>query len=129
MERYFEAIKITNDREQIRICSNFFCFVEGILVLQEEKKLGTFRIIYQESSIRVQIIHLSTRSRETRKITKAVDDLLWISPHTKVVSIEYGYCNIFSFEFAYKKQLIYEGKFASCCKSYPISCWQHCIEN
>ncbi|KAL5822952.1 hypothetical protein ACOSQ4_020852 [Xanthoceras sorbifolium] len=33
------------------------------------------------------------------------------------------------FKFSYKKQLIYEGQFASCCKSYPISCWQHCIQN
>ncbi|KAL5758052.1 hypothetical protein ACOSP7_020663 [Xanthoceras sorbifolium] len=35
----------------------------------------------------------------------------------------------FGYKFSYKKQLIYEGQFASCCKSYPISCWQHCIEN
>ncbi|KAL5824458.1 hypothetical protein ACOSQ3_020521 [Xanthoceras sorbifolium] len=30
--------------------------------------------------------------------------------------------------FSYKKQLIYEGEFASCCKSHPISCWKQCME-
>ncbi|KAI9160615.1 hypothetical protein LWI28_010015 [Acer negundo] len=32
------------------------------------------------------------------------------------------------FQFSYKKQVVYEGQFASCCKSHPILCWQHCIE-
>ncbi|GAY32224.1 hypothetical protein CUMW_285340, partial [Citrus unshiu] len=32
------------------------------------------------------------------------------------------------FEFSYKKQAVYEGGIAQCCKSRPISCWQQCIE-
>ncbi|KAK3220109.1 hypothetical protein Dsin_014079 [Dipteronia sinensis] len=32
------------------------------------------------------------------------------------------------FQFTYKKQLTYKGETAGCCKSLPISCWQHCIE-
>ncbi|KAL5767471.1 hypothetical protein ACOSP7_014076 [Xanthoceras sorbifolium] len=64
------------------------------------------------------------------EISKFLDGLLWISPHTKTVSIEFANCNnsFFKFQFSYKKQLIYEGKFASCCYSSPILCWQHCIE-
>ncbi|KAL5824457.1 hypothetical protein ACOSQ3_020520 [Xanthoceras sorbifolium] len=75
-------------------------------------------------------LDLNLRSRKNCKITKLVDDLLWISPHTKAVSIECGYSTKFSFEFqfSYKKQLIYEGEFASCCKSHPISCWKQCME-
>ncbi|KAL5755819.1 hypothetical protein ACOSQ2_020565 [Xanthoceras sorbifolium] len=75
-------------------------------------------------------LDLNSRSRKNCKITKLVDDLLWISPHTKAISIECGYNTKFSFEFqfSYKKQLIYEGEFASCCKSHPISCWKQCME-
>ncbi|KAK0590815.1 hypothetical protein LWI29_032024 [Acer saccharum] len=63
-------------------------------------------------------------------IAKLVDGLLWIAPHTKTVSIEYGDLDkaSFKFSFSYKKQVIYDGKTANCCKSFPISCWQHCIE-
>ncbi|KAI9160014.1 hypothetical protein LWI28_004272 [Acer negundo] len=63
-------------------------------------------------------------------ITKFVDSLLWISPHIMFVSIEYGLLarSSIKFQFTYKKQLIYQGETASCCKSLPVSCWQHCIE-
>ncbi|KAK0596844.1 hypothetical protein LWI29_019576 [Acer saccharum] len=57
--------------------------------------------------------------------------MLSIAPHTKTVSIEYGYFGGWSetsFEFSYKKPLVYEGENSSCFKSHPISCWQHCIE-
>ena len=37
-------------------------------------------------------------------------------------------CFLFQFSFSYKKQVTYEEKMASCCKSLPISCWQRCIE-
>ncbi|KAK3219228.1 hypothetical protein Dsin_013198 [Dipteronia sinensis] len=76
------------------------------------------------------IKHLNSRSNKTEKITKVVDDLLWISPHTTTVSIKSSNHGVssFEFQFSYKKQVIYEGQFASCCKSHPILCWQHCIE-
>ncbi|KAK2644826.1 hypothetical protein Ddye_020021 [Dipteronia dyeriana] len=63
-------------------------------------------------------------------ITKAVDGLLWISPHIMFVLIEYGLLNRSSikFQFTYKKQLTYQGETASCCNSLPVSCWQHCIK-
>ncbi|TXG68693.1 hypothetical protein EZV62_003628 [Acer yangbiense] len=64
-------------------------------------------------------------------IAKVVDDLLSIAPHTKTVSIEYRYSDSSSktsFEFSYKKPLVYEGEASSCFKSHPISCWQHCIK-
>ncbi|KAI9177234.1 hypothetical protein LWI28_012664 [Acer negundo] len=63
-------------------------------------------------------------------LAKLVDGLLWIAPHTKTVSIEYGNSDktSFKFSFSYKKQVIYDGKTANCCKYFPISCWQHCIE-
>ncbi|KAK2662797.1 hypothetical protein Ddye_001371 [Dipteronia dyeriana] len=63
-------------------------------------------------------------------IAKLVDGLLWTAPHTKTVSIEYGTLDktSFKFSFSYKKQVIYDGKTANCCKYFPISCWQHCIE-
>ncbi|KAL5753401.1 hypothetical protein ACOSQ2_023908 [Xanthoceras sorbifolium] len=59
---------------------------------------------------------------------KVVDSLLWIAPHVKTISIaKYGHSSMSSFEFSYKKPLVYEGESASCCKSLPVSCWQHCI--
>ncbi|KAK3183676.1 hypothetical protein Dsin_030962 [Dipteronia sinensis] len=61
-------------------------------------------------------------------IAKVVIDLLWFAPHTKTISIKYVNANEFSFEFTYKKPLIYEGETARCCKSLPISCWHHCME-
>ncbi|KAK3219575.1 hypothetical protein Dsin_013545 [Dipteronia sinensis] len=57
--------------------------------------------------------------------------MLSIAPHTKRVSIEYGYFGGWSktsFKFSYNKPLVYEGDDSSCLKSHPISCWQHCIE-
>ncbi|KAL5755827.1 hypothetical protein ACOSQ2_020573 [Xanthoceras sorbifolium] len=59
-------------------------------------------------------------------IANVVDGLLWFAPH-KRLSLKYGNVE-FSFKFTYKKQLIYEGETASCCKSVPISCWHHCME-
>lgn len=32
------------------------------------------------------------------------------------------------FQFTYNQQPVYEGKIAECCKSLPISCWEHCIK-
>ncbi|KAK3220112.1 hypothetical protein Dsin_014082 [Dipteronia sinensis] len=59
-------------------------------------------------------------------ITKLADGLLWLAPHTLNVSIRYGALDesTFKLSFSYKK----EGETATCCKSFPISCWQHCIE-
>ncbi|TXG46760.1 hypothetical protein EZV62_026054 [Acer yangbiense] len=69
---------------------------------------------------------VSYRTRPTVfKIAKVVDSLLWFAPHTKTISVDKDEC---SFEFTYKKQLIYEGEVVSCCKSLPISCWHHCME-
>ncbi|KAK3220106.1 hypothetical protein Dsin_014076 [Dipteronia sinensis] len=31
-------------------------------------------------------------------------------------------------KFSYKKPLVYEDEISSCGKSFPISCWQNCIE-
>ncbi|KAL5824466.1 hypothetical protein ACOSQ3_020529 [Xanthoceras sorbifolium] len=59
-------------------------------------------------------------------IANVVDGLLWFAPH-KRLSLKYGNVE-FSFKFTHKKQLIYEGETASCCKSVPISCWHHCME-
>ncbi|KAL5767472.1 hypothetical protein ACOSQ2_014255 [Xanthoceras sorbifolium] len=73
-------------------------------------------------NLRVSTMHVPA------PIAKIVDSLLWILPHTKAVSIKYGLVHSFEFEFTYKKQVIYEGESASCCKSLPVSCWQHCIE-
>ncbi|KAK3184813.1 hypothetical protein Dsin_032099 [Dipteronia sinensis] len=56
-------------------------------------------------------------------ISEVVDNLLWFAPHAKTVSVHF-----FSSKFTYKKQLIYEGKTASCFKSLPVLCWHHCIE-
>ncbi|KAH9716022.1 hypothetical protein KPL71_021305 [Citrus sinensis] len=33
-----------------------------------------------------------------------------------------------NFTFTYNQQPVYEGKIAECCKSLPISCWEHCIK-
>ncbi|KAK2657671.1 hypothetical protein Ddye_010723 [Dipteronia dyeriana] len=52
-----------------------------------------------------------------------MDSLLWIAPHTRVVSIDFHqhrHWYLTSFEFSYKKPV-------SCCKFRP-SCWQHCID-
>ncbi|KAK3211276.1 hypothetical protein Dsin_015982 [Dipteronia sinensis] len=62
-------------------------------------------------------------------IAKVVDSLLWIAPHVKTMSIlKYCHSSRSSFEFQYKKQIVYEGASASCCKSLPVSCWRHCIQ-
>ncbi|KAH9713245.1 putative F-box protein [Citrus sinensis] len=63
-------------------------------------------------------------------IKNTIDGLLWISPHLRTVTIKSFYSNWFSFkfEFSYKKQAVYEGGVAQCCKSRPISCWRQCIE-
>ncbi|KAL9463823.1 hypothetical protein AB3S75_001596, partial [Citrus x aurantiifolia] len=63
-------------------------------------------------------------------IKNTIDGLLWISPHLRTVTIKSFYSNWFSFkfEFSYKKQAVYEGGIAQCCKSRPISCWRQCIE-
>ncbi|TXG68694.1 hypothetical protein EZV62_003629 [Acer yangbiense] len=64
-------------------------------------------------------------------IAKVVDELLWIAPHIKTLSIEYSPSDAFkkiSFEFSYKKPLVYEEEISSCGKSLPISCWLYCIE-
>ncbi|TXG54092.1 hypothetical protein EZV62_019348 [Acer yangbiense] len=65
-----------------------------------------------------------------RTIAKVVDGLLWIAPHTTTISIEYDNLakSSIKFSFSYKKQVTYEEKMASCFKSLPISCWQHCVE-
>ncbi|KAK3232054.1 hypothetical protein Dsin_003935 [Dipteronia sinensis] len=62
-------------------------------------------------------------------IAKVMDSLLWFAPHAKTISVgEFGKFGRFSFKFTYKKQLIYEERTASCCKSLPVSCWHHCME-
>ncbi|KAK2654061.1 hypothetical protein Ddye_013917 [Dipteronia dyeriana] len=64
-------------------------------------------------------------------IAKVVDELLWIAPHIKTLSIEYSLSDAFKkiyFEFSYKKPLVYEEEISSCGESLPISCWQYCIE-
>ncbi|TXG70484.1 hypothetical protein EZV62_005419 [Acer yangbiense] len=63
-------------------------------------------------------------------VKKLLDGLLWISPHTKSISIDYHDFNktYLKFEFSYKKQLNCKEETISCCKSLPVSCWQHCIE-
>ncbi|KAI9161042.1 hypothetical protein LWI28_013904 [Acer negundo] len=63
-------------------------------------------------------------------IKKLLDGLLWISPHAKSIYIDYHDFSKASlkFEFSYKKQLNYKEETISCCKSLPVSCWQHCIE-
>ncbi|KAI9165256.1 hypothetical protein LWI28_010519 [Acer negundo] len=62
-------------------------------------------------------------------LAKVVDNLLWIAPHVKTMSIlKYGHSSKSSFEFSYKKRIVYEGESASCCKSLPVTCWQHCIK-
>ncbi|KAK2654456.1 hypothetical protein Ddye_014312 [Dipteronia dyeriana] len=64
-------------------------------------------------------------------IAKVVDELLWIAPHIKTLSIEYFLSGAFkktSFEFSYKKPLVYEDEISSCGNSFPLSCWQYCIE-
>ncbi|TXG68771.1 hypothetical protein EZV62_003706 [Acer yangbiense] len=62
----------------------------------------------------------------THQVSNIVDGLLWILPHTKNAPIISSL--VYSFQFSYKKDIIYEGKTARCCKSLPISCWQHCIK-
>ncbi|TXG69428.1 hypothetical protein EZV62_004363 [Acer yangbiense] len=47
------------------------------------------------------IKQLNSRSKKTEKITKVVDDLLWISPHTKTVSIKSSNRVVSSFEVSY----------------------------
>ncbi|KAH9713241.1 FBD domain-containing protein [Citrus sinensis] len=71
-----------------------------------------------------------TGTRVRVAIKNTIDGLLWISPHLRTVTIKSFYWNWFSFkfEFSYKKQAVYEGGIAQCCKSRPISCWRQCIE-
>ena len=38
-----------------------------------------------------------------------------------------AYCHLHLFQFLYKKPHIYEGGTRRCCRSLPLSCWQHCI--
>ncbi|KAH9668944.1 hypothetical protein KPL70_021590 [Citrus sinensis] len=38
-----------------------------------------------------------------------------------------AYCHLHLFQFSYKKPHIYEGGTRRCCRSLPLSCWQHCI--
>lgn len=38
-----------------------------------------------------------------------------------------AYCHLRLFQFSCKKPLIYEGETRRCCRSFPLSCWQHCI--
>lgn len=61
-------------------------------------------------------------------IANTVDSLLWISPHATSILIKNGCVGFFEFQFTYKKQPAYEGGVATCCKAFPVSCWQHCVE-
>ncbi|KAH9667657.1 F-box/LRR-repeat protein [Citrus sinensis] len=61
-------------------------------------------------------------------IAKVMDFLLWISPHAETVCVDYEDKKKFYFQFTYNQQPVYEGKIAECCKSLPISCWEHCIK-
>ncbi|KAL9410781.1 hypothetical protein AB3S75_044538 [Citrus x aurantiifolia] len=63
-------------------------------------------------------------------IKSAVDGFLWISPHSRTLSIRLGYPPMSSLklQFSYRRQAVYEGRIAQCCKSRPISCWWQCIE-
>ncbi|GAY67867.1 hypothetical protein CUMW_259840 [Citrus unshiu] len=64
----------------------------------------------------------------TFSLAKLLDSLLWISPHAETLSIKCNDCDHeFCFQFSYKKPHIYEGGTRHCCRSLPLSCWQHCI--
>lgn len=39
-----------------------------------------------------------------------------------------AYCHLHLFQFSYKKPFIYEEETHRCCRSLPLSCWQHCIK-
>lgn len=70
-------------------------------------------------------VHLSNRNF---LVAKVVDFLLWISPHTETACLDYPENKRFDFKFSYKQQPVYEGETAQCCKSLPVSCWEHCIK-
>ncbi|KAK2634112.1 hypothetical protein Ddye_028904 [Dipteronia dyeriana] len=77
----------------------------------------------------VKLLNLRFRTRQNcYSIAKIVDGLLWFAPHIKTILIKNGSVNEYSFKFTYKKQPTYEGETASCCKSLPIKCWNHCME-
>lgn len=61
------------------------------------------------------------------EVAKVVDSLLWMSPHVETACLDcYDYKRL-NFQFSYKQQPVYEGDTAQCCKSLPVSCWEHCI--
>ncbi|KAK2654516.1 hypothetical protein Ddye_014372 [Dipteronia dyeriana] len=74
--------------------------------------------------------HLNLCIRTTSlpfSIAKVVDELLWIAPHIKALSIEYSPSDAFK-KIYFEKPLVYEEVISSCGKSLPISCWRYCIE-
>lgn len=61
------------------------------------------------------------------EVAKVVDSLLWMSPHVETACLDCYNYKRFYFQFSYKQQPVYEGETAQCCKSFPVSCWKHCI--
>ncbi|KAJ4705670.1 F-box/LRR-repeat protein [Melia azedarach] len=80
------------------------------------------------------VCHLNFKMHDHKSfpLSDIVDGLMWILPHVESISIEYedAYWDKPYIEFAYNKELIYEGKsrIPLCCQSVPVSCWQHCIK-
>lgn len=56
---------------------------------------------------------------------------LKLDPYTGLLCVfvdkRAAYCHLHLFQFSYKKPHIYEGGTRRCCRSLPLSCWQHCI--
>ncbi|GAY67868.1 hypothetical protein CUMW_259840 [Citrus unshiu] len=104
-------------------------FLKAAIVPRELREILSSPLTYEN-----HVCFIINSEYNTFSLAKLLDSLLWISPHAETLSIKLvkiksqpKKLRIISENFSYKKPHIYEGGTRHCCRSLPLSCWQHCI--
>ncbi|KAF5466490.1 hypothetical protein F2P56_016410 [Juglans regia] len=92
------------------------------MVVPNELRESLLPPLYNVKHLKLKI-HKPLMSCATEEL---VDSLLWISPHPETLFIESGF-GTKTFKFIYKK-LTERGEDSCGCRSVPIICWRHCLQ-
>ncbi|TXG68689.1 hypothetical protein EZV62_003624 [Acer yangbiense] len=90
---------------------------------------GAVRQIRASWLFGVKHVNFISRPYMGSAISKILDGLLCIAPHAETISIELDNTNKSYFKFSYKNKIdCCARETATCYKSFPVSCWRHCIK-
>ncbi|XP_006465006.1 uncharacterized protein LOC102614469 [Citrus sinensis] len=120
-------LKFSQLLAKFNLCSNVLnlqCNHEAVVIPRELREILNPPLTYHKN---LSFMILSENLEFS--LAKLVDGLLWITPHAETITIEClnVYYYQLSFQFSYKKTLVYEGE-TRCCQCLPLSCWKHCIK-